>query len=182
MESCHSGRVLWWAGSVCHLMLGVPKPGCLKSGRLQCSRGGALLRAFAPFCALLRSVPLFSVVAFALLCGHLSSFASFCVRPHLGRIDNAKNPKFDTHMWLANITSLNANNVCFEGLIFLKLLTQLSQTQLRKIAIRETTHKCQFPSRTDSNKAQNLPNVLVVLSMLLSNNWVSNRWVDWFPN
>ena len=57
------------------VMLGVPKPGCFKPGCLQFLHGSALLRSFAPFCALLRSC----------VCALLRSFACFCVRPRLER-------------------------------------------------------------------------------------------------
>ena len=57
------------------LTSGVPKPDCFKPGRLQFLRRSALLRSFAPFCAL----------AFALFCAQLRVFACFCVRPCLER-------------------------------------------------------------------------------------------------
>ena len=52
--------------------LGVPKPGCFKPGCLQSLRGSALLRSFAPFCALLRSFADLRLRSFAL------TFALFC--------------------------------------------------------------------------------------------------------
>ena len=49
-------------------LLGVPKPGCFEPGCLQFSRGSALLRSFASFCALLRSSANFRLRSFALIC------------------------------------------------------------------------------------------------------------------
>ena len=48
--------------------LGVPKPGCFKPGCLQFFCGNALLRSFAPFCALLRSFVDLRLRSFAHIC------------------------------------------------------------------------------------------------------------------
>ena len=56
------------------LDLEVPKSCCFKPGCLQLLRRSALLRPFAPSCALCALVR-----SFALFCAHLRSFARFCV-------------------------------------------------------------------------------------------------------
>ena len=65
----------WISGKI----LGVPKPGCLKSVCLQFLHRSGLLRSFTPFCALFKSFALFCGLAFALFCARLRSFARICV-------------------------------------------------------------------------------------------------------
>ena len=76
--------------------LGAPKPGCCKPACLQFLRRSALLRSFAPFCALLRSFADLRLRSFARIC------ALFCVglRPRLERPRLGTAESYESKIWL----------------------------------------------------------------------------------